>query len=432
MTLMHGFQPRASRRLQAAADNAPDLPAPDSVRYEQLGYMRGFPPAPEKQVTRSDYLVQYPKLRWAFQHMRELIPSRQVRRGAAALSVLEGGEDQSAAINALPVELRDGSTIDFAEFLLRSYTDACIILHRGKIIFEHYPNQPDPLSPHMLWSVSKSFTGLIAALLVAEGKLDAQAQVTDIIPELADSGWRGASVQQVLDMTADINYSEVYADGTSDVIHYGLSAGITQSPEWTGPTSLYDYLPSIGAAREHGRYFAYRTVHTEVLGWLIRRTSGQDVATLIGERIWSKLGAEEDALMLLDPTGTEWAGAGLNATLRDLARFAEMLRSGGRWNGEQIIPEAIIDDIRGGADKAAFADFGRRGMEGYSYHNQWWVSHNPDGVYEAMGVHGQLIHINPAAELTVVRTASHPIASNEFTYEMTRAALEALARHLPR
>lgn len=136
--------------------------------------------------------------------------------------------------------------------------------------------------------------------------------------------------------------------------------------------------------------------------------------------------------MLLDPTGTEWAGAGLNATLRDLARFAEMLRSGGRWNGEQIIPEAIIDDIRGGADKAAFADFGRRGMEGYSYHNQWWISHNPDGVYEAMGVHGQLIHINPAAELTVVRTASHPIASNEFTYEMTRAALEALARHLPR
>ena len=174
---------------------------------------------------------------------------RQVRRGAAAVSVLAAGEDQSEAINALPVELRDGSTIDFAEFLQRSYTDACIILHRGKIIFEHYPNQPDPLSPHMLWSVSKSFTGLIAALLVAEGTLDAQALVTDIIPELADSGWRGASVQQVLDMTADINYSEVYADGTSDVIHYGLSAGITQSPDWRGPTSLYGYLPSIGAAR---------------------------------------------------------------------------------------------------------------------------------------------------------------------------------------
>ena len=87
MTLIHGFQPRATRRLHAAADNAPDLPAPDSVRYERLGYMRGFPPAPEKQVTRGDYLVQYPKLRWAFQHMRELIPSRQVRRGAAAVSV---------------------------------------------------------------------------------------------------------------------------------------------------------------------------------------------------------------------------------------------------------------------------------------------------------------------------------------------------------
>ena len=154
------------------------------------------------------------------------------------------------------------------------------------------------------------------------------------------------------------------------------------------------------------------------------------MATHIGERIWSKLGAEEDALLLLDPTGTEWAGAGLNATLRDLARFGEMMRNGGKWNGQQIIPAAIIEDLQRGADRKAFADFGRRGMNGYSYHNQWWISHNADGVYGAMGVHGQLIHINTAAELTVVRTASHPIASNEFTYEMTTAAMQRLAGHL--
>ncbi|MEL0167378.1 MAG: serine hydrolase [Pseudomonadaceae bacterium] len=427
MTYFLGFQPGMGRRLYAAADAAPDLPAPDTVRYELLGFMDGFPPVPEKLVTRANYLVEYPKLRWAFQHMRELIPSRQVRRGSGAASELPRGTDLSAEIDALRITLNDGSEIDFPEFLSRSYADACVILHRGKVVYEHYPNQPDPLSPHMLWSVTKSFTGLIAAMLIAEGVLDPTAQVTDLIPELASSGWRGANVQQVLDMTADIKYSEVYADGTSDVKYYGLSAGITESPQWTGPTRLYDYLPTIGAAREHGRYFAYRTVHTEVLGWLVRRVSGKDVATQIAERIWSKLGAEEDALVLLDPTGTEWAGAGLNAMLRDLARFAEMMRNGGRWNGQQIVPEPIINDIRAGADRDAFADFGRRGMEGYSYHNQWWISHNPDGVYEAMGVHGQLIHINPAAELTVVRTASHPIASNEFTYEMTSAAMRALA-----
>ena len=75
---------------------------------------------------------------------------------------------------------------------------------RGKVVYEHYPNQPDPLSPHMLWSVTKSFTGLVAAMLIAEDVMDPNAQVTDLIPELASSGWRGASVQQVLDMTADI------------------------------------------------------------------------------------------------------------------------------------------------------------------------------------------------------------------------------------
>lgn len=421
---------------QAIADQvttestAPELPAPETLHFTRLGLMQGFPPSSDKLVTRGDYLIKYPKLCWAFQHMRELIPSRQIRRGIGPVSTLPEGENRQQDIDALSFELRDGSRISFAEFIQRNYTDALIILHRGKVIYESYPNQADPLSLHMLWSVTKSVTGLVACMLIEEGVLDPQALVTDLIPELAVSGWAGASVQQVLDMTADVSYSEIYSEGTSDVIRYGLAAGITQSTKHPAPACLYDYLPTIGSAREHGRYFSYRTVHTEVLGWLVRRASGKEMASHISERIWSRLGAEQDALILLDAHGTEWAGAGLNASLRDLARLTEMLRNNGVWNGQQIVPASIIQDITKGGDKAAFADYGRAGMEGYSYHNQWWVSHNPDGVYEAMGVHGQLLHINPAAELTVVRTASHPIASNDFTYAMTRAAMQALADYL--
>lgn len=419
-----------SSHSQAKENEAPNLPAPETVGYKQLALMEGFPPPAEKLVTRGDYLIKYPKLRWAFQHMRELIPSRQIRRGTGPVSELPVGDNRQQEIDAIRFDLADGSSMTFAQFLQSNYTDACIIVHRGKVIYETYPNQPDPLNLHMLWSVTKSVTGLVACMLIEEGVIDPQALVTDLVPELAESGWANATVQQVLDMTADVNYSEIYSEGTSDVIRYGLSAGITQSTKHPAPACLYDYLPTIGGAREHGQFFSYRTVHTEVLGWLIRRASGKEMAAHITERIWSKLGAEEDALILLDAHGTEWAGAGLNASLRDLARLTEMLRNNGRWNGQQIIPESIVKEIGKGADKAAFADYGRVGMDGYSYHNQWWVTHNADGVYEAMGVHGQLLHINPAAELTVVRTASHPVASNDFTYETTRIALEALATHL--
>lgn len=426
-----GFAARYSRIFCAPdKSGSPSFPHSASIPLADLQFMQGFPAQAEKQVTRADYLIEFPKIRWAFQHMRELIPSRQIGRGPGPQVQLAENFSRQAEIEALSIELEDGSQISFAEFLDLSYADALLIMHKGEVVYQSNPNLADVQSPHMLWSVTKSFTGLVANLLILEGALDANSLVTEHIPELANSGWAGASVQQVLDMTADVKYSEVYADGTSDVIHYGLSAGITQSSQWTGPTRLYDYLSSVGADREHGQHFTYRTVHTEVLGWIIRRVSGKELAQQVTERIWSKLGAEQDAYILLDAKGTEWAGAGLNASLRDLGRFAEMLRLGGRYNGQQILPAELVSEIQRGGDREAFARFGRKGMEGYSYHNQWWVSHNADGAFEAMGVHGQLVHVNPAAELSLIRLGSHPVASNDFTYAMTRRMTSALAELL--
>ena len=119
--------------------------------------------------------------------------------------------------------------------------------------------------------------------------------------------------------------------------------------------------------------------------------------------------------MLLDSKGTEWAGAGFNVTLRDLARFAEMVRLDGQFNGQQIISPEVVQTIREGADREAFKAAGRDFQPGYSYRNQWWISHNPDGAIEALGIHGQMIHINPAVGLVMVRQSSHPIASSAAT-----------------
>ena len=168
-------------------------------------------------------------------------------------------------------------------------------------------------------------------------------------------------------------------------------------------------------------------MHSEVLGWVLSRVTGKHFADLMGERIWSRLGAEEDAYVMVDSTGTPQQGAGLNATARDLARFGEMLRRGGEFNGQRIFDRAVIDDLKRGGDREKFKMSGMAFRAGYSYHNQWWVLHNADGAFEASGVHGQMIHINPAAEMVVVKLSSHPVPGAGYTHPLTLKAWEALA-----
>ena len=167
-----------------------------------------------------------------------------------------------------------------------------------------------------------------------------------------------------------------------------------------------------------------------MLGWVIARVTGRSVSQLLSERIWRHLGAEQDAYFTVDSIGTPFAGGGLNTGLRDLARFGEMLRNNGRFNGQQILPRAVVDDIRGGGDKAAFAKAGYALLPGWSYRNMWWVTHNPHGAFMARGVHGQRIYVDPKAEMVIVRYASHPVASNSANDPVTIPAFEALGRLL--
>jgi CubicO group peptidase (beta-lactamase class C family) len=199
-------------------------------------------------------------------------------------------------------------------------------------------------------------------------------------------------------------------------------------PNYAGPNNIYDFLKTLKKEGEHGAGFVYRTVHSEVLGWIVSRITGKHFADLLSERIWQKLGMEEDAYVMIDSVGTPLQGAGLCATARDLARFAEMLRRGGELNGQRVFDKAVIDDLRIGGDREKFKASGLSFRPGYSYHNQWWILHNADGAYEASGIHGQMIHINPAAEMVVVKLSSHPVASAGFTHPLTLKAWEALAR----
>jgi CubicO group peptidase (beta-lactamase class C family) len=420
--------------LACASAQAQQVPAsPAETDPVTMGWMQGAPPPADKLVRHIDAsYYQFPRTRWSFANMRALFPTANLRRGSGLPSKLpERPRSDLDAVTFVPLGKTQPMRWDDA--LQASYADAVLVLHRGKIVYERYWGVTTRDTPHMSFSMTKSYYGTLAAMLVAEGLLDEKQLISHYLPELASSGFGDATVRQVLDMTTAIQYSEDYINPKAEVYAFALAGEIFPRPiGYSGPDGFYAYLPTIRKQGEHGTQFTYKSVNTEVLGWLIARVTGRNPVQVLQERIWGRLGAEEDAYMLVDSHGTGWAAGGLNATLRDHARFGEMMRLGGRFNSQQIVPQSVVQAIRSGASQAEFAKAGYKTLPGWSYRDQWWVSHNRHGAYAARGVHGQTIYIDPAAEMVIVRLASYPLAANANIDPISLPAYQAIAERLMR
>jgi CubicO group peptidase (beta-lactamase class C family) len=180
----------------------------------------------------------------------------------------------------------------------------------------------------------------------------------------------------------------------------------------------------------HGQAFAYKTVNTELMAWVMKRVTGVPLAEMLSARLWAPLGCEQDGYLTVDPIGVPMGGGGLNASLRDLARFGELMRGEGDWDGRQLLPAAVVQDIARGEDPAKFAKAGYTLLPGYSYRSMWWVTHNELGAYEGRGIHGQRLYVAPRAEMVVAKFGSHPIAASAAHDPITVPALLALGRML--
>ncbi len=396
---------------------------------QTLGSMQGFPPPPDKTITFHDGSFRsFPELRWAWSNIRQLVPTVNVWRGAGPASALPREDHDIGASASVTM---DGRPMTFSRMLEETYADGIAVLHRGKLIYERYFGALKPHKPHISMSVTKSFTGTLAGMLVAEGKIDPQAPVTDYVPELKASAFGDARVHEAMDMTTGLEYTEVYTDKNSGVFALRRANGMAPiEPGYTGATNIFDFLCAQRKQGEHGKAFAYKTVNTDVLAFICRRASGMTLSDLLSERIWMPMGAEEDAHYHVDRIGTESGGGGLSTTLRDLARFGETIRNHGRFNGRQIVPSKVVEDIARGGDPEKFKPAGYTTLPGASYRNQWWVTHNAHGAYMARGVHGQGIYIDPKAEMVIARYASHPAAGNAANDPVTLPAYMALARDL--
>ncbi|WP_416885050.1 serine hydrolase domain-containing protein [Marinospirillum sp.] len=395
------------------------------------GWMQGSPPPPEKRISFADgSYFQFPQMRWSVAHFRQLMPTVQVARGTGPIQPL--ASHSCAALDALTfVPWGQSEPMTWAESMRANYTDGIAVLHRGQLIDERYFGALTAEGQHAAMSVTKSFMGLLGALLIEEGLLDAERQVVEYVPELGASAFGSATVAQLLDMTTGIRFSEDYADPNAEVwAHAAAGNPLPKPADYVGPRSYFEFLQTVQPEGEHGAAFHYRTANTDALGWVMTRATGQNVAQLLSERIWQPLGAEQDAYMTVDSWGTPFAGGGLNLSLRDLARFGELLRQNGRVGEQQVIPAAVIADLRAGGDQAQFAQAGYSQLEGWSYHQMWWITHNAHGALMARGVHGQALYIDPTAEMVIARFGSHPVAANAANDATSLPAYQALATFL--
>jgi CubicO group peptidase (beta-lactamase class C family) len=396
-----------------------------------MGWMVGTPPPADKTIRFADgSFYSFPQTRWSFSHLREFVPTRVVARGNLSPSEIPRAE--RTEIDGITFQpMGSQKTMTWAQSLEANYTDGILVLHQGRIVYERYFGILKPEGQHIAFSVSKSFVATIAASLIAEGILDDHATVGKYVPELKTSGFGDATIRQLLDMTTGLKYSEDYEDAHSPIVAFSIANGFLPRPAgYQGPAASYAYLATLAKEYPHGERFSYKTVNTDALAWVISRVTKKSLSELLRERLWSRLGVEQDAYFTVDPVGTEFAGGGFNLTLRDMARFGEMMRLGGRYHGQQIVPATVIEDIRRGGDRELFAKAGYRTLPGWSYRNMWWVSHNSDGAFSARGVHGQLVYIDPKAEMVIVRFASHPMSANANLDPTSLPAYEALARHL--
>jgi CubicO group peptidase (beta-lactamase class C family) len=417
--------------------NAQSSPSPDVVWTAEtsnpnvLGWMKGFPPPPDK-IIRFDNgsYFEFPQMRWSVCHFQQLMPTQSVSHQLFAAVPLEKNElpdlDQ---VTFIPWGATEPMTWEQA--FSANFTDGIVVLHHGKIVYEKFSGCLTPTNRHAAMSLTKSFVGLLGEMLVAENKLHEDRLIKDYIPELANSAFGDATVRQVLDMTTGLDYSEDYANPKAEVWQHAAAGNPLPKPkDYIGPRTYFEFLQTVKKQGEHGRSFGYKTINTDVLGWLISRVTGQSLTEVLSEKIWSKIGAEMDAFFTVDSIGTPFAGGGLNAGLHDLARFGQMLLNNGLFANQRVVPEAVIRNIRQGGNLQAFANAGYSLLKGWSYRSMWWITHNQHGAFMARGVHGQSLYIDPTANMVIARFASYPVAGNAANDPTTLPAYQAIADYL--
>jgi CubicO group peptidase (beta-lactamase class C family) len=387
--------------------------------------MSEFPPARDNLVTLANWRTQ-PYSDWSFHNVRRLLPTANI----AASKQPEPLESSLTEIGHIAFDGAKGATT-LREALRTTNTKGFLALQRGRIAAEWYSNGMDARTPHIVFSVSKSICGALGGILADKGFLNPNRPVTDYVPEVSSSVYGGCSVRHLLDMSVGIAFTEDYIDPDGDVARYRRAVGWDVIKPGQSTMALREYLTTQKPdGKPHGDTFHYVSTNTDLLGWIYERATGRALSDLLGEYLWTPLGAETDAYITLDPEGAMRAAGGICAAPRDLARFGEMIRQRGMANGRQVVPGWWIDDINDNGDPDAWArgEFAEMFPDA-AYRSKFYQIDRKRRTLCCLGIHGQWIYIDPVSELVIVRVAAEPVPLDADSVRAWLRGFAAIVRH---
>ena len=389
-----------------------------------MDLMTQFPPEPDKLVTLSNWRTP-PFNRWAFNHVSELVPSAFVRAGTDTAPL----PADSRSLDGFRLS-HAGRSFGLDDWLAATFTDSMVVLKDGKLVFETYADGQGATIPHIWMSVSKSVLGLVAGIVAGRGQLDVDAPLTKVIPGLEASAFAGATVRDALDMRVGLAFDENYLATGGPIIQYRKSHLWDPVPVGEAPTDMRSFLVTLRERDgEHDGRFHYVSPNTDLLGWVLERATGTRYADLVSQTLWQPIQAERDAYITVDRFGAPRCAGGFCATPRDMARLARLFVTGGACGGVQVVPEKWLRDIVDFDGQAAWKTgdfFDLFAGAKMHYRSKWYILHGERPLVFGLGVFGQHLFIDPAADLVVAKCSSQPLPLDASFLSMTLAGVEQI------
>ena len=313
----------------------------------------------------------------------------------------------------------EGEELDLKEGLAHFHTDGLIILHDGKMLFEEYWNGNSLDSKHISFSVAKSYLSALFGIAVDEGLIDSiDDRVSKYLEDFVGTGYEDVKIKNLLQMSSGIAFNEDYADPNSDINKFSRATA--------RDVPFRDFAKTLKNGREQGTYNHYVSLDTQVLAMILESVTNMPVREYLYKKIWSKIGTESDAYYITDSTGADMALGGLNATLRDYAKFGQLYLDKGNWLGEQIVPQTWVAESTTPDADHLMPNASELSSNEWGYGYQWWVPGNPLTDFTAHGIFNQFIYVDPVSNVVIAKTSSNHRFRSEREY--SKAAHIAIFR----
>lgn len=348
-----------------------------------------------------------PLNRWAYTHIREILPTKDIPNDPHRVLPIPGID---IARDDIIINI-DGKAQPLSAAMRQQYVDGILAIRNGAAVVERYDGTLTPDRTHLMWSVSKTVTSLVAASVAADGLIELDRTVADYVPELVGSGWADDSLRALLDMRDSSDWNEDYDAADSTVRRQDCADGLLTG-ETCGDVDVvgnYRFLPAVGGDATRKGQFHYKSGTTDVMAWVLEAATGKRFADLVSARLWQPIGAEKNAGITVDVSGFTLASGGMFATLRDIARVGLLMADRGKAGGEQVVPADWLDDIFGQQGDPEWAGFRLPDAKPY-YRAFVWGAGDGRGTVSAQGVHGQYIYVVPATNTVIAMFSSWPNA----------------------